>query len=466
MQIKCRLLVWTFSFLFTLIGITWLTSSYILSAILKRVLSLEQDRALFELWKGQPHTMYRKIYFFNVTNREEFLSGSKMIVEEVGPLTYTLEWHKTDFHWPEEGNMTYKRTESLRFVPEMSSVSENALIYTLNATTIGNFDPAYRQKSVESKFLIMKTSIWELMHGTEDEHHSFSWLNQMSCSKGGLYNIRTGKKANKHLNFVRKWNGRQLRDLEGNVSIVRRSSVELGPSLSIKESHFKFLKTELCRCMTLIWNSTEDVNGLENLRFEISAHINGFSDLDDNLDANCRTSTNDRCCPSYPVLISLPHFFSVKFPIVWVSGLNPNKTLHNSFVDVEPVTGLTTMFSIRYQFNVKLNANKYWDRVRTGVYPVFWVDDSGNFSRECDNFLLYYVKIPYFIIYSKVSWLIFFIFSAFVFSNIILFFYREEIELEKEEGIPILRGAALRHFLTVNYKELNNSFEEIVIVEE
>ncbi|GFY71767.1 lysosome membrane protein 2 [Trichonephila inaurata madagascariensis] len=441
MQIKCRLFLWTFSFLFTSIGFTWMTSSKIHSAILKRVLSLEQDRALFELWKGQPHTMYRKIYFFNVTNSEEFLSGSKMIVHEVGPLTYTLERHKTDFHWLEEGNMTYKRIERLRFVPEMSSVSEKALIYILNATTIENFDPAYRQKSIESKFLIMKTSIWELMHGTEVEHRGFSWLNQMSCSKGSLYNIHTGKKTNKYLNFVKKWNGRQLRDLEGNVSIARRSSVELGPS-------------------------TEDVNGLENLRFEISSHINGFSDLDDNLDANCRTSTIDYCCPSYPVLISLPHFFSVKFPIVWVSGLNPNKTIHNSFVDVEPVTGLTTMFSIRYQFNVKLKANKYWDRVRTGVYPVFWVDDSGNCSRESDNFLLYYVRIPYFIMHNKVSWLIFFIFSAFVFSNIILFCFGEEIVLEKEEGIPILRGAALRHFLTVNYKELNSSFEEIVIVEE
>ncbi|GFR08804.1 lysosome membrane protein 2 [Trichonephila clavata] len=466
MQIKYRLVLWTFNILFTSIGITWLTSSYIHSAVLKSVLSLEQGRALFELWKCRPHTMYRKIYFFNITNTEEFLSGSKMFVDEVGPLTYALKWHKTDFHWHDEGNMTYKRSESLRFVPEMSSVSEKAVIYTLNATTIENFDPVYRQKSEESKFLIMKTSIWELMHGTEDEHHSFSWLNQMSCSKGGRYNIHTGKKVNKHLNFVRKWNGRQLMDIEGNVSTIRRGSVEIGPSLSQKESHFKFLKTELCRCMTLIWNSTEEVNGLENLRFEISSHINGFSDLDDNLDANCKVSTSDHCCPSYPVLISLPHFFSVKFPAMWISGLNPNKTIHNSFVDVEPVSGLTTMFSIRYQFNIKVNANKYWDQVRTGVYPVFWVDDSGNCSSECDTFLLHYVKIPYFIIYNKVSWVIFFIFSAFVFGNIIFFFSRDETELEEEEGIPILRGAALRQFLTVNYKELNSSFEEIVIVEE
>ncbi|GFR14317.1 platelet glycoprotein 4 [Trichonephila clavata] len=133
---------------------------------------------------------------------------------------------------------------------------------------------------------------------------------------------------------------------------------------------------------------------------------------------------------------------------MWISGLNPNKTIHNSFVDVEPVSGLTTMFSIRYQFNIKVNANKYWDQVRTGVYPVFWVDDSGNCLSECDTFLSYYVKIPYFIIYNKVSWVIFFIFSAFVFSNIIFLFYRDEIVLE-EEGIPIIGGAALRHFLTV-----------------
>ncbi|GFR08800.1 lysosome membrane protein 2 [Trichonephila clavata] len=312
-----------------------------------------------------------------------------MIVDEVGPLTFALEWNKTNFQWQDEGYMTYKRTENLRFVPKMSSVSDNAVIYTLDESMIKNFD---MQKPTESKFLIMKTSIWKLMHGTEDKHLSFSWLNQMISSKEGLFTIQTGKEANRDLNFIRKWNGRQLMDLEGNVSTIRRSSVEIGPSLSKKESHFIFLKTELCRCITLIWNSTEDVNGLENLRFEISSHINGFSDFDENLEANCRTSSSDPSCPSNPFVISLPHFFSVKSPAVWVSGLNPNNTIHNSFVDVEPVTGLTTMSSLRYQFNIKMNPKKYWDRVQRGVYPVFWVEDSGNCSSECDNFLLYYVK--------------------------------------------------------------------------
>ncbi|GFY71768.1 platelet glycoprotein 4 [Trichonephila inaurata madagascariensis] len=213
--------------------------------------------------------------------------------------------------------------------------------------------------------------------------------------------------------------------------------------------------------MTLIWNSTENVKGLENLRFEISSHMNGFSGLDDNLETNCKTSSSDHCCPSYPVVVSLPHFFSVKSPAVWVSGLNPNKTIHNSFVDVEPVTGLTTMFSIRYQFNVKINPSKYWDRIYTGVYPVFWVDDSGNCSSECDSFLLHYVKIPYFIIYSKFSWVMFCVLNAFVFSSIILYFnHRRKLQLEMEEMIPELRGEALRNYLSINYEELNKSFEQ------
>ncbi|GFR08806.1 lysosome membrane protein 2 [Trichonephila clavata] len=381
-----------------------------------------------------------------------------MNVDEVGPLTYALEWNKTDFQWHDEGYMTYKRTENLRFVPEMSSVGENAVIYTVNASMIENFDV---QKPAESKFLIKKTSIWKLMHGTEDKHLSFSWLNQMISSKEGLYTIQTGKEANRHLNFIRKWNGRQLMDLEGNVSTIRRGSVEIGPSLSKKESHFKFLKTELCGYITLILNSTKNVNGLENLRFEISSHINAFSDLDENLEANCTTSSTDPCCPSYPVVISLPHFFSLKYPAMWVSGLNPNNTIHNSFVDVEPVTGLTTMFSIHYQFNIMMNPKNYWDRVQRGVYPVFWVEDSGNCSSECDNFLLYYVKIPYFIIYSKISWVIFCLLEAFVFSNIILYFnYRKKYRLEMEEPIPLLRGKALRNYLSINYEELNKSFEQ------
>jgi len=44
----------------------------------------------FELWRKPEVDLYVKIYLFNVTNRDEYLSGeeSKLRFQEVGPYVY------------------------------------------------------------------------------------------------------------------------------------------------------------------------------------------------------------------------------------------------------------------------------------------------------------------------------------------------------------------------------------------
>lgn len=47
---------------------------------------------IFTLWKSPPVDIYIKIYLWNITNSEAFLSGrEKMHVEEVGPYVYRYE---------------------------------------------------------------------------------------------------------------------------------------------------------------------------------------------------------------------------------------------------------------------------------------------------------------------------------------------------------------------------------------
>lgn len=43
---------------------------------------------MFTQFVHPPVTPYLRIYFFNVTNKEEFLLGSKPILQEVGPYSY------------------------------------------------------------------------------------------------------------------------------------------------------------------------------------------------------------------------------------------------------------------------------------------------------------------------------------------------------------------------------------------
>jgi len=57
--------------------------------IIFQELPLRQGAQTFELWRKPPVTPYLKIYFFNVTNSEDFINnGAKLKLQEVGPYVF------------------------------------------------------------------------------------------------------------------------------------------------------------------------------------------------------------------------------------------------------------------------------------------------------------------------------------------------------------------------------------------
>lgn len=53
-------------------------------------LKFEEGGEIYNLWAKPPVDLYVRVYLFNVTNKEAFMSGAdhKLQVEEVGPYVY------------------------------------------------------------------------------------------------------------------------------------------------------------------------------------------------------------------------------------------------------------------------------------------------------------------------------------------------------------------------------------------
>lgn len=49
---------------------------------------LEEGGDIFNRWVDVKIPIFMKVYFFNITNKDEFISGSKPILEEIGPYVY------------------------------------------------------------------------------------------------------------------------------------------------------------------------------------------------------------------------------------------------------------------------------------------------------------------------------------------------------------------------------------------
>lgn len=60
-----------------------------------------------------------------------------------------------------------------------------------------------------------------------------------------------------------------------------------------------------------------------------------------------------RCRLGAPLFTSLPHFYQADpYYLNLVEGMQPNKSLHESYVILEPKTGATLEFAARLQINM------------------------------------------------------------------------------------------------------------------
>lgn len=82
-----------------------------------------------------------------------------------------------------------------------------------------------------------------------------------------------------------------------------------------------------------------------------------------------------------PVYISNPHFLGADpFYLTTVKGLTPNSSLHQTYLDLEPVTGTPVELQLRIQINVRIdslaNNFKQYRKVPKIHIPVLWQEFS------------------------------------------------------------------------------------------
>ena len=85
----------------------------------------------------------------------------------------------------------------------------------------------------------------------------------------------------------------------------------------------------------------------------------------------------------WPLLYSKPHFLhsDVKKHV----SMMPNEDDHDSYFDIEPITGTTMASKLRMQINIEinqvfndfyLNTPPHYIGINTGIYPIFWFERS------------------------------------------------------------------------------------------
>ncbi|KAG9509931.1 Lysosome membrane protein 2 [Fragariocoptes setiger] len=94
-------------------------------------------------------------------------------------------------------------------------------------------------------------------------------------------------------------------------------------------------------------------------------------------------------CQGAPIAVSSPHFFGADPMLAMTAGLRPQKSKHETYVDIEPMTGSVMRASKRAQINaivdeaaLKLIDSSIIGHMTPMISPLFWVEESAEIDEK------------------------------------------------------------------------------------
>ena len=230
----------------------------------------------------------------------------------------------------------------------------------------------------------------------------FGYFYSKNQTDDGLYTVFTGEKDIKNLNFINRFNGQtSLNTWLSSACNSFDHSIKgaLGPPSLKVFPIMKVFSSDICRTLTLKYHQTHQViKGLKTYLFKLDpSNFQNFLENPINsgfgtklAPLNLKNLNNSfepgiypsgifdisRCKFGAPFFISQPHFLNADpYYLTMLDGLNPNSSLHDFWIEREPLTGANVYGEIKIQFNIgiykPLRFRKY-KNISSIIFPIFW----------------------------------------------------------------------------------------------
>lgn len=405
------------------------------------------------LWEKLPIPMNFKVYFFNVTNVDDIHKGEKPIVQEVGPFVYDEYKEKVNIKIHEEyGTASYYQRTRFEFneklsyplvesqmvtilhlglvgVVESAEIVAENLLPTLNRDLSALFDTnnLFLTASVKDILFdgiriycdrtIMGPTICKTIMDqkpltikeTPEGDLLFSLFGHKNNNFDGYYEVKLGwsydgpypsvegaKTLGKIVSWenstkLKTWAGEKCNELVG-------TDAAIFPPFLTQESRIDIFSTDLCRSLYAVYDREDNYKGVKSLRFTAEEYMLG--DVNENPDNFCFCPEQNGClykgaidlsaCHGAPVILTFPHFYMASEEYLkTIVGVEPKREKHETFLELEPNTGIPLRGGKRVQFNMLMKTMEKVNltyNVPTALFPIIWIDeglelDDGNVNR-------------------------------------------------------------------------------------
>ncbi|XP_034827680.1 lysosome membrane protein 2-like isoform X1 [Maniola hyperantus] len=378
---------------------------------------LSDGGEIFESWRKPEVKLYCRVYLFNVTNAEEYMSGqdTKIKVKEIGPFVYREALEHSNVTFNENGTLSTIPLHPLIWEEELSEGNKEDDILYLPHIALLSIANVVSQQSFMTRFglnnligltnsqPLMKMTAREFMMGFKSELMTLgntfmpSWIyfdklgliDRMYDFNGDFETIFTGENDISRSGLIDTYRGStDLPQWDGKYcSNVQNASdgTKFQGAVSRNETVL-FYRKSLCRAAPLIPVEESIKNGMKAYKYVFPEHMLDNGKYNEKNKCFCR---HGKCLPEglidvtdcyygFPIALSYPHFYKgddVLFSKV--EGLTPNKEQHETRFWVQPDAGLPLDVSSKFQINMALGdiSNiRHVEKFSNLYLPLLWFD--------------------------------------------------------------------------------------------
>ncbi|KAM7392689.1 hypothetical protein PAMA_007691 [Pampus argenteus] len=381
---------------------------------LKKEIVLVEGSRVFESWKRPPPPVYMEYFFFNVTNPDEFLKGAKAKVNQVGPYTYREYRYKDNVTMVKNGTMVSAyNTKSFVFMRERSvgdPAVDNITTVNIPAWAVMNKVKGFFQTTVVSfkmssvgSGVFTTRTVDELLWGYEDALLNnlaqsnteidpiFGLMYKKNGTHSGEFIYHTGEQNYMDYGRVETWKGQRALTFwttNQSNSINGSDGSAFHPLLKKNERIYIFTP-DLCRSIYMEFEKVVDVKGIPAYRFTPPRSVLASKEENPANEGFCVTPEQclgtgllkvSPCRNGAPVVASFPHFYlgDTKY-VAAIEGMSPEREHHQTYLDLNPTTGVIVRANKRAQVNVLINRITGFPITRglnETIFPVMFINES------------------------------------------------------------------------------------------
>lgn len=426
---RTNVLFGTLGFVFISSGIALLMSfNTLFEHIVKKNMVITPDSYILEYWKTPPIPIYAKFYLFNITNHEDYpWTTVKPRLQEVGPYVYQEHRDKVDLQWHENNTVSYRQLVSFTFESHLSIGSEDDVIFTINSPLVlatdyvksSNFMLKFMFKTAMKVIVptfVMKRTVGQLMSGFNDPFiKSAQILGISTLSKFGYlldkngtnfeYTVNTGVGNSEKFATVENWEGKSSMSFWPDQYCNKISGTDGSnfPTYVSKYDTPQIFTPEACRTFDFKYFGPSEIFGVLAYQFKLAddtfSNANGtFQRVCSCAGKLCHTSgvyNMSACTAGIPMFASFPHFYKADpWLLDQFDGLHPNQHDHESFIHIEPITGVPVNASAKVQLNMHVAK---FESLENMIFPLLWGDRMAMIDEPlADKFLWLTQRLYYF----------------------------------------------------------------------